>query len=131
MPSLQYIRTSYEEIQVRISDQIPNPVSFIGIIQLDRPIAGQSTVMIIDQVRGKTWLHKPRYNYAAAPLISNFQKCMRQQLVEPAVATAHQLLEQDASAFLRRLTIILLEDTQLQPHIYAQICWLMAAVGKR
>lgn len=131
MPSLQYIRTSYEEIQVRISDQIPNPVSFIGIIQLDRPIAGQHAVTIIDQVRGKPWLHKPKYNYGIQPLISNFQKCMRRQLVVPAVATAYQLLGQDAAIFLRRLAIVLLEDAMLQPYVYAQICWLMAAVGKR
>jgi hypothetical protein len=131
MPSLQYIRTSYEEIQVRISDQIPNPVSFIGIIQLQKPIAGQLTITIIDQLRGKPWHKKPKYNYTAAPLISNFQKCIRRQAVIPAVATAHQLLGQDAPTFLRRLAVILLEDALLQPHMYAQICWLMAAAGKR
>jgi hypothetical protein len=131
MPSLQYIRTSYEEIQVRISDQIPSPVTFLAVIQLDRPIAGQTTVTIIDQLQGKPWLQKPRFTYTSSPLISNFQKCVRLQLVEPAISTAHQLLGQDASTFLRRLAVVLLEDALLQPYVYAQICWLMAAVGKR
>ena len=89
-------------------------------------------VTLVDQVRGgQPWLWKPKYTYDAAPLISNFQKCIRRQLVEPALATAKQLLAQDASTFLRRLAIVLLEDALLQPAIYAQVAWLMAAVGKK
>lgn len=132
MPSLQFIRTSHEEILTLIRDDIPSKASFIAQIQLQSPIGGQHMVTIVDQMRGGgPWLWKPKYTYDAAPLISNFQKCMRRQLVEPALATAKQLLGQDAATFLRRLTIVLLEDALCQPAVYAQISWLMAAVGKK
>jgi hypothetical protein len=132
MPTLQYIRTSYEEIQTLIRDEITSKVTFIAQIQLQSPIAGQQMVTIVDHIRGGApWLWKPKYTYDVSPLISNFQKCIRRKLVEPALATAKQLLAQDPIIFLRRLTIILLEDTLLQPFIYSQVAWLMAAVGKR
>lgn len=132
MPSLQYIRTSHEEILTLIRDDISSKASFIAQIQLPSAIGGQHMVTLVDQVRGGgPWLWKPKYTYDAAPLISNFQKCVRRQLVEPALATAKQLLAQDPATFLRRLAIVLLEDALLQPSVYAQVAWLSAAIGKK
>jgi len=56
---------------------------------------------------------------------------MRRKCVDACLATAMQLLGQDAGAFLRRLAVVLLEDSQLHPRLYNEIVWLMLAVSKR
>lgn len=104
------------------------------IVQLGEPICGADHVHLLDfgvGGAGQRWLAPPTYTYSLPQLKSNFQKTMRRQLVEPCLATAKQLLAQDPSDFLRRLGVVLLEDSLLQPALYCQIIWLMYAVGKR
>jgi hypothetical protein len=127
---LQLIRESRDQIIVRLDGDIGR-VSFMDALQLSTPIAGKGSMTLIDQERTKTpFLWKPKYTYELSPLISNLQKAMRLRDVERCAATALQLLGQDASALLRRLAVVLLEDALLQPQLYAQVVWLMLAVGK-
>jgi hypothetical protein len=64
------------------------------------------------------------------PLVkSNLQKCVRRQLVEKAMRTAHLFMSLDISLFLRRLSIIMLEDVVLHES-FPILMWLVAAVSK-
>lgn len=107
------------------------------VVQLGETICGADHVHLLDfrgagaEAVGQRWVAQPAYTYSLPQLKSNFQKTMRRQLVEPCLATAKQLLAQDPSDFLRRLAVVLLEDSLLQPALYCQIIWLMCAVGKK
>lgn len=76
------------------------------------------------------WIPSNKYTYNFHILISNFQKTMRRKEFDSCLATTLQLLGQDAAAFLRRLAVVLLEDSQLHPRLYNEVVWLMAAVSK-
>lgn len=70
----------------------------------------------------------PPYNVSV--LKSNLQKCIRRGKANEALATARQLLLQDPNELLRRLPIILCEDTLLCAPLFCELVWLMVAVGK-
>ncbi len=72
--------------------------------------------------------HKKIYNQYI--LISNFQKAMRRKAIDACLSTGIQLLGQDATVFLRRLAVVLLEDSLLHPRLYCEVVWLMLATGK-
>jgi hypothetical protein len=64
------------------------------------------------------------------PLLkSNLQKCIRRQLKERAMRTARLLMDLDMSLFMRRLSIIMLEDVVLH-ECFPILLWLTAAVSK-
>ncbi len=128
---IQFIRASREEIITRLDEQLAGRTTFMDTLHLNVPIAGKQNLTLIDYERVKTpFLWRPKYAYEISPLISNFQKAMRLRDAERCLATALQLLGQDVCTFLRRLAIVLLEDAQLQPQLYAQVVWLMLATGK-
>jgi hypothetical protein len=68
--------------------------------------------------------------YMPSLLKSNLQKAIRRRYIEEAYVTAKHFLAQDASELLRRLPIIMCEDTMLNPGLFMEIIWLMAAVSK-
>lgn len=56
---------------------------------------------------------------------SNIQKCIRRQLNEKAIKTSYHMIKMDISEFLRRLTVIILEDVKF--HVsYSTLVWLMS-----
>ena len=61
-------------------------------------------------------------------LKSHLQKCIRLKKTNLAIPTAKHLLDLDPSQFLRRLSIIFVEDTMITQH-YSVIVWLMVAVS--
>jgi hypothetical protein len=127
--NMYLIRVDAEE--VRLERVAPTNGRQLGLVTLTEPILGQKTLTLIDCMeRQSPWTWAPRYEYDLEPLKSNFQKCMRQQCLEACLATARQLLAQDAAAFLRRLAVVLLEDSLLCVPAYAQVIWLMLVVGK-
>lgn len=110
----------------------PGTPRWYDTIQLEVAICGSDQVHLLDFRRAEApWGYTPTYTYFTPQLKSNFQKSMRRQLVEPCLATAKQLLAQEPIDFLRRLTVVLLEDSLLQPALYCEIIWLMCAVGKK
>ncbi len=71
--------------------------------------------------------------YQTSVLKSNLQKAVRRGRVEAAVATAFQMAcqgSEDLTELLRRLPIILLEDTLLNSKVLARWVWWMLAVSK-
>jgi hypothetical protein len=62
-------------------------------------------------------------------LKSCLQKAVRRGLLEGAMSCALVLLELDLDQFLRRLAIIMIEDTLLTVHM-SSLVWLMSAVSK-
>ena len=83
---------------------------------------------------------KKPYIYAAPPnmyevavLKSNIQKAVRRGHVDAAVATAWQLIRQGGQSqteLLRRLPIILLEDTFLHVGVLTRLVWWMMATTR-
>lgn len=59
---------------------------------------------------------------------SNLQKCIRRQLHDKAIKTAYHMIKLDISEFIRRLTIIIIEDVKLHES-YSTLVWLMAALS--
>lgn len=73
---------------------------------------------------------KPSIDTSLLSLIkSNLQKCVRRQLTEKALETAQRFMEWDMSHFLRRLSIIMMEDVMLHESLPV-IIWLTAAESK-
>ncbi|KNE68840.1 hypothetical protein AMAG_13479 [Allomyces macrogynus ATCC 38327] len=62
-------------------------------------------------------------------LKSHLQKCTRRRLVDLAVATASVLLKLDWNELIRRLPIIMVEDTHLTSS-FTVLTWLMLAASK-
>jgi hypothetical protein len=60
---------------------------------------------------------------------SNLQKCVRRKLTEKAMRTARLFMNMDISLFLRRLSIIMMEDVILHQS-FPTLMWLIAAVSK-
>lgn len=69
-------------------------------------------------------------HYNVHVLKSNIQKAIRRGANEAALATAQQLIYQDANEFVRRLPILMTEDAQLVPTLFVECVWLMVAVSK-
>ncbi len=93
---------------------------------------GAETVVLVD-MRAAGPVHKIPSDfrtYTPSILKSNLQKCIRRRCETQAYATALQLLRQDPSELLRRLPIIMLEDTLLHPHYFPELIWLMVGVSK-
>lgn len=70
------------------------------------------------------------YNSSCIPILkSHLQKCTRRQKAELAVRTSLHLMKLDFVVFLRRWSIIMIEDAILHIH-YPVLVWLMCAVSK-
>jgi len=79
--------------------------------------------------------HDELYTYTNNPytnksyLKSHLQKCIRRSDVWKTIKTAYHLMDLDATAFLRRLSIIAIEDA-LPLKGYTTLVWLTSAVSK-
>ena len=83
-----------------------------------------------ERQRGTPATETLKKHYNVSVLKSNLQKAVRRRNAVAAHATLHQLALQDPVEATRRLPIIMCEDTQLCPHLFAECVWLMAAVSK-
>jgi hypothetical protein len=105
--------------------------TWTATIQLRDPILGQEILVLYDTIqREPAWRSKTTYDYNIHILKSNLQKAMRRQKLVSVLATGLQLLSQDPSEALRRIAVILLEDSTIQVWSYVYVVWLMYAVGK-
>lgn len=133
---LYFIRTDCG-CEVSTSDP-PQKPRWQAIVQLsETPATGLSQQLcLIDTAPQGELLFKPgdppphKYEYNVHLLKSNLQKCFRRRLYTETMATAKQLLYQDPTEFLRRLPVILLEDSLLYPYLYNQVVWLQFAHSK-
>jgi hypothetical protein len=102
------------------------PGRFMGSFKIDR------TIMEIwdERKSGKVPNESPKNHYNVSVLKSNLQKAVRRHNSAAAHATLQQLALQDPVEATRRSPIIMCEDTQLCPELFAELVWLMAAVSK-
>lgn len=92
---------------------------------------GAETVILVDTREDKLYKIPSDFRtYTPSILKSNLQKCVRRRCETQAYATTLQLLRQDPSELLRRLPIIMLEDTLVHPRYFPELVWLMVAVSK-
>ncbi len=102
------------------------PGRCLGSFKIDR-----TTVEIWDERKsGKAPSESPKKHYNVSVLKSNLQKAVRRRDCIAAHATLQQLVLQDPVEATRRLPIIMCEDSQLCPKLFAELVWLMAAVSK-
>lgn len=87
-------------------------------------------VILVDQRIGHPLKKQNVLSYMPSLMKSNLQKAIRRKYIEEAFVTAKHLLYQDPNELLRRLPIIMCEDTQLHAQLFIEIVWLMAAVSK-
>ena len=78
----------------------------------------------------KCFMRQVTESYPVSFLKSNIQKCMRRNLLEACLSTTQQLLRQDPTECLRRLPVIIAEDTGLHHESYDLLVWIMAAQSK-
>jgi hypothetical protein len=91
------------------------------------------TLYLIDQRQATTPPfdpHPPRYSLFVPLLKSNLQKAIRRKERDAALRTAWWLLAKEPTELLRRLPVILCEDTQAEAGLLTEIVWLMAATSK-
>jgi hypothetical protein len=70
------------------------------------------------------------YNYHIPLLKSNLQKAIRRRERNAALRTAWWLLCYEPTELLRRLPVIICEDTQIEERTFLELIWLMAATSK-
>lgn len=70
------------------------------------------------------------YTYHVPLLKSNLQKAIRRKARNAALRTAWWLLCREPTELLRRLPVIICEDTQIEEHTFLELVWLMAATSK-
>jgi hypothetical protein len=84
----------------------------------------------------RTTSHTPHFTpptvrpYSVPILKSNLQKCVRRHEGTRGLATGWQLLCQNPTEMLRRLPVIIPEDSLVHPRLYPELVWLMAAASK-
>lgn len=61
---------------------------------------------------------------------SNLQKCIRRKMTDKAIRTALAIYRYDPNELLRRLPIIMIEDTLPHPELFGKLVWWMSAVSK-
>jgi len=102
------------------------PSRYLGSFKIDR-----TTIEIWDERKaGQPMSETAKNHYNVSVLKSNLQKAVRRRNSTAAHATLKQLALQDPVEATRRLPIIMCEDTQLCPELFAECVWLMAAVSK-
>ena len=102
-----------------------------GIIYPEIALSADQKVKLVDLRAPSTSYKFPGVRLFMPSLLkSNLQKAVRRRHIEEAFVTAKHFLAQDASELLRRLPIIMCEDSMLHPGLFMEIVWLMAAVSK-
>jgi hypothetical protein len=99
-------------------------------IEIHEPIGGSKQLLLADLCTQEAEAPQHKFEYNIHLLKSNLQKTFRRQLWQPCLATLLQMIYQDPIETLRRLAVILLEDSLLYPHLYNKIIWLQFATGK-
>lgn len=116
---------------VFIAPVLPEKIRWYTTMQLDN---GPVLTLVDDRSGGTqlTVMKPPRLHltYPMPILKSNLQKTVRRCERTRAIRTAWQMLRQDPLELLRRLPVIIAEDTLIQPELYVEIVWMMAAVSK-
>lgn len=113
---------------IEIVHELPSSARVFPPVRL-----GKSTLLTLadSRVGAATPPPSPSFlHYNVHVLKSNLQKAIRRGAVEPALATAQQILYQDPNELVRRLPILMCEDSLLIPTLFVECVWLMVALSK-
>ena len=121
---MDFTRTSTGEC--KFEPPASSPPTFEAHVRLPN-----STILrITDQSRGAKFQPPDDLEeYSPELLKSALQKAVRRKWTEAAVSLASHLVSQNPTAILRRLPIIILEDSILHP-LYPNLVWIMIAYSK-
>jgi hypothetical protein len=127
--------TLHGDFRTSLTDEAPQGVSWKQIVTFRDPISAGDKTLIVAAAFAQRPFQLPRVGsrFQTAVLKSNLQKAVRRGKVEAAVATAFQMACQgpeDLTELIRRLPIILVEDTLLNSKIMGRWTWWMLAIGK-
>lgn len=116
------------ECGVDVASEAPEKMRWYASVQLE----GGPLLTLVDLRHSGVPLRPPRLHltYPMPILKSNLQKTIRRCDRTKALRTAWQMLRQDSMELLRRIPVIIAEDTLIQPTLYTEVVWLMAAVSK-
>lgn len=120
---------------VSLTETHPNHQCWVREVQTKEPHAqGHTRVTLVSQIPQNPYIFPtPTHVYSIPVLKSNLQKAVRRGQSDAAMRTAFQMLSQGQEAqteLFRRLPIILLEDTLLDPLIYPRWVWWMLAQSR-
>lgn len=121
----------YDDGRIEISDTGPTTVGrprWTATIQLTPEL--KLTLADCRSVTAAPFKPELLRPYSVHILKSNLQKCVRRADRWRALVTGWQLLCQDPVEMLRRLPIIIAEDSLVQPRLFIELVWLMAAASK-
>lgn len=118
---------------IRMSDESIKWSASLQLRRPDSPIKMQLTLSTSiapgTQVGERTRLVQHHSKLSIPVLKSVLQKSIRRRRPLPAIRVAMELVDKAQGELLRRLPIIILEDSTLHPD-FALLCWLMAAESK-
>lgn len=117
---------------IELRDTIDIKKAWYKIINLKEVCYNHKTLMIVDLYKpcSPIWNITVEYEYSLSLLKSNLQKTIRRKEDDHCYATLLQFLKQNPIEALRRIAIILLEDSQYNTYYYPHIIWLMIATSK-
>jgi hypothetical protein len=113
--------------ELRIESRFPPGARWAASFRLEE---GHTCTVVDMRPVGKYFHQVPPLQYSVPILKSNLQKSIRRGDRIRALRTAWQLLCQGPTELLRRLPVIIPEDTMIQPALYVELVWLMAAHAK-
>jgi hypothetical protein len=113
--------------ELRIEKSFPTGAKWAATIRLED--VGECTVIDM-RARGPRFNAPVPLQYSVPILKSNLQKCVRRCERARGLRTAWHLLRQEPTELLRRLPVIIPEDSMIQPDLYVELVWLMAAHSK-
>lgn len=111
-------------------DKVPNDINFQGKVRWreykeDIIVCGNIRYEDEDYIIPPETMYKTRH---MTYLKSHLQKCVRRKLNKKALKTAFHMIKLNIVEFLRRLPIIMMEDTYLHSSL-STVVWLMAVVS--
>jgi hypothetical protein len=117
---------------IYFSKTIPKEtVLFQATIQLREPLCDTQHFTIVScDPKSNPLVPNHSYVYHDGILKSNLQKTFRGKFVDACLATGLQYLYQDPQSFLRRMTVIFLEDSLYHHYYYPYYVWMMIAQSK-
>ena len=106
-------------------------IHVVGYIPLNTSTVFNSTdsSQSSNQIDNKKYIDGESYYTNVSFLKSHLQKAVRRSQTSTAIKTAHHFYRLDTSEFLRRVTIIMLEDVHLMSS-FNILLWLMVAHSK-
>ena len=100
----------------------PNNINFKKIVKWNMC---KIDVLICGNIETNNLLCQEKFKHTSI-LKSNIQKCIRRGLVSKSVSTAKVMIKTDFIEFIRRISIIMLEDTRLNQN-FNILMWMIAA----